>query len=177
MTSDYHNGRKFHFGLLQKQTILCINENVTNNLDMQHKKMQGFKPMGFCTFWYYSYFHNWYNDQKLDNEIQMTLCWKYLDEKNEGIHSMALCNPCTVSYPYNWKSTYFNHKNNWMKLVRLTWIQSMYWWQKLISQNRNPRHNSPQTMGGTKYVCLVWIWTKENFLTHSRASWRTKECW
>ena len=36
------------------------------------------------------------------------------------------------------------------------------------NKNRHPCHDLPQACGGSKYVCLVWITTTDNLLTHPR---------
>ena len=66
-----------------------------------------------------------------------------------------------------------NRKN----LGWLTWSHLIYWWWQVQSQNRHPCHILPQTCGVSKAVCLIWIWPTDNFLTHSRTSYRINELW
>ena len=47
---------------------------------------------------------------------------------------------------------------------------------KCNHKNRHPHHNLPQTCGGSKSVCPVWIWTTDHFQSHLRTSFRINEC-
>ena len=42
-------------------------------------------------------------------------------------------------------------------------------------KNCNPRHDLPQTFGGRKSVCLVWLQPTENLQSHPRTSFRINE--
>ena len=41
-------------------------------------------------------------------------------------------------------------------------------WNRCNHKNRHPRHDLPQTCGGSKSVCTVWIHPTENFESHPR---------
>ena len=44
-------------------------------------------------------------------------------------------------------------------------------------KNRHPRHDLPQSCGGVKSVCPVWIWPTENLQSRLRESFRINEHW
>ena len=48
---------------------------------------------------------------------------------------------------------------------------------KWNSQKWHPIHGLPQTCGGSKYICPVWIRPTANFLTHLRTSFSINKHW
>ena len=54
--------------------------------------------------------------------------------------------------------------------------QYIYWFHG-SHKNQNPRHDLPQTSGGLKSVCPVWIRPTGNFQSHTRKSFRINERW
>ena len=59
----------------------------------------------------------------------------------------------------------------------LTWIQSIYLWRQVKSQNWHLRHKLPQSCGVSKYIYPVWIRTTYNFLIHTRTIFRINYHW
>ena len=59
----------------------------------------------------------------------------------------------------------------------MSWIHSIDLWRKLKSHHRNLFHNLPQTCGGRKSVCLIWILPREIFLTHPSTIFSINERW
>ena len=51
------------------------------------------------------------------------------------------------------------------------------WIQKVWTPNFHPCHYPPQTCGGNKSVCPVWIRPTDNFLTHLGESFSINERW
>ena len=64
-----------------------------------------------------------------------------------------------------------------VKLEEPPWSQSIYWLKQVQLKNWNPLHKLPQTCGGRKYICPVWIWCTDNLLSHLRTSFRINNIW
>ena len=83
-----------------------------------------------------------------------------------------------------WSNKYDTHNSiiNKIRLEQRTWRRfyinkSNQLNQKFWTPNRHPHHDRSQTCGGSKSVCPVWIWPTDNFLTHTRTSFKINECW
>ena len=118
---------------------------------IRNKKITRIWPMGLCDPWASSFINNWRKNQNLDNKTKTTFCWKVLD------HSQNNCERLTqwdfVTFGPTLTHTTSNLKNLRNLLEANKCIDDNIWNLK----KWHPRHDLPQTCGGRKSVCLVWI--------------------
>ena len=81
----------------------------------------------------------------------------------QGIYPMGLVSPRDKSTGRTWyywlEDSQYIYENKWN------------------NKNRHPCHDIPQTCGGSKSVCMVWIHPNANFLTHTTTTLSINEPW
>ena len=65
----------------------------------------------------------------------------------------------------------------WMTWRKYLEVNKCIYGNRWNKKNRKPRHNLPETCGGRKSVCLVWIRLTDIFLTHTRTTFWINEFW
>ena len=77
----------------------------------------------------------------------------------------------------HWSNKYNTHKSTINKISLNKELEgnfrsrnSINWSKQVWTPNRNPRHDLPQTLGGRKFVCPVWIRPTDNLQSYPRTS-------
>ena len=145
-------------------------ENVTKIINMKHKKNQEMGPMGLCTPWANCFIHNWKNI-KNKQQKNMTFCWKYWDHSKNNCEELTQWNSVLLGATLTYTTPKLNN------LRKLPESNQCIDGNRRNNKKRHPRYGLPQTWGGRKSICPVWIRPTENLQAHPRKSFRINERW
>ena len=123
--------------------------------------IQGIEPMVICAPWADSFINN-RNISIIDNQKKMTSCWKALHLSLNNCEVITQWAFVPLGKTLTYKTSNLNNLSKCLETNQC--IDG----DRCNRKNRNPHHDLPQSCGGSKSICLVWIWLTDNFQSHPR---------
>ena len=91
----------------------------------------------------------------------MTFCWKYSDHSLNNCEGLTQWDFVTLGKTLTYTTSNLNNLSNCLESNQC--IDG----NRCNNKNWHPRHGLPQTCGGRKFVCQVWMRPTDNFQKHS----------